>query len=419
MSLGKTLLWAVVGVSTLLSGHFLSAQPPARNDVQNPRSQSPRPTEEARQVAQSTNTFAIDLYKKLKTEDENLFFSPASIATALAMTYAGAEGQTERQMAEVLHFRLEEDRLHNGFADFSQILNSTGKGYQLTMANRLWGQKDYPFQPGFLTLTRKAYGAELAPVDFAQSEQARRQINDWVEKQTQGKIEDLIPSGLLDSATRMVLTNAIYFKGKWAAEFSKNATKPTPFHISEGKQVNVPMMHQKESFPYAETGDLKLLELPYGGQDLSMVVLLPKKQNALADLESQLSAESLAEWSKSARKQEVLVFLPRFKMTAEFELAKVLGALGMTLPFSDRADFSGMSSAEDLMISEVLHKAFVEVNEEGTEAAAATGVVVRVTAAPAEPVVFKADHPFLFLIRDNRTGAILFLGRVMNPNAAS
>ncbi len=374
--------------------------------------------ESAKEVAQSTNEFAFELYKQLSKEGNNLFFSPASISTALAMTYAGAKGQTEQQMAQVLHFKPEEKQIHEGFGGLSQLLNSTDKGYQLNMANRLWGQKTYPFQPEFLTTTQKNYGAELAKVDFAQAEQTRQEINAWVEKQTQGKIEDLIPSGVLDSRSRLVLTNAIYFKGTWANEFSKKATADAPFHLSQDKPIDVPMMHQSKEFPYTETDDLQLLELPYGGDDLSMVVLLPKKRNGLEDMESKLTAQNLEAWTKALRSKEVQVFLPKFKLTSEFRMADVLRAMGMTLAFSDQADFSGISTAEDLMISEVLHKAFVDVNEEGTEAAAATGVVVRVTAAlPQEPIVFRADHPFVFLIRDKRTDAVLFLGRVMNPKS--
>lgn len=373
-------------------------------------------TENVKEVAQATNKFAFDLYKQLRSGQDNLFFSPTSLSTALAMTYAGAEGKTEQQMAQVLHFDQEEQQLHDGFGTFAKILNSHAKGYQLSMANRLWGQKTYPFQPEYLKLTQQVYGAELAQVDFAQSEKTRQEINAWVEKQTNGKIEDLIPSGVLNSMTRLVLTNAIYFKGTWAEEFSKKATQEAPFHVSPGKQVQVPMMHQTEKFPYAETDNLQILELPYGGDDLSMIVLLPKQKNGLTDLENSLSDENLQTWAKGLRKREVQVYLPKFKMTSEFRLGDVLRVMGMALPFSPQADFSGISSAEKLMISEVVHKAFVDVNEEGTEAAAATGVIVRATAAiPQEPLVFRADHPFAFLIRENRTGAVLFLGRVMNP----
>lgn len=376
-------------------------------------------TDDVRAVARSNNRFAFDLYQHLREDKGNLFFSPASISTALAMTYAGAGGPTKTEMAQVLHFDLAEERLHGGFGTLGEILNSAEKGYRLSMANRLWGAKTYPFRPEFLKTTREQYGAELAQLDFARTEEARQTINAWVEEQTNGRIEDLIPSGVLDAMTRLVLTNAVYFKGAWDEEFSKRATQDAPFRLSRDRQVKVPTMRQTDRFGYAETDDLQLLELPYEGHDLSMVIVLPKSVDGLPDLETKLTAESVQKWMSGLRRRDVRVFLPRFKLTSQFELADVLRAMGMPLAFSERADFSGMSTVESLMLSQVVHKAFVDVSEEGTEAAAATAVVVAPTAAPAgdrdEPVVFRADHPFVFLIRDNRTGAVLFVGRVVNP----
>ncbi|MBW3595725.1 MAG: serpin family protein [Planctomycetes bacterium] len=376
-------------------------------------------TDDVRAVAKSNNQFAFDLYGRLHEQRGNLFFSPASISTALAMTYAGAEGQTEKQLAQVLHFRIPEEQLHAGFGTMTEVLNSDQPGYRLNMANRLWAQESYPFRPEFLAVTRKQYGSELAQVDFAQkAEQARQIINAWIEEQTNGKIEDLIPPSVLDAMTRLVLTNAIYFKGAWEEEFSKEATEDAPFHLSHDRQIETPTMRQKEDFRYAADDDLQILELPYAGRDLSMLVLLPKEIGRLGELERRLTAENFQKWTSGLRKREVQVYLPKFKLTSQFAMSNVLRGMGMELAFSDQADFTGMSTAEELMISEVVHKAFVDVNEEGTEAAAATGVVVAATAAPVqqEPVVFRADHPFVFLIRDNRTGAILFLGRVANPN---
>lgn len=375
-------------------------------------------TDKARAVAQESNRFAFDLYNRLREQEGDLFLSPASISAALAMTYAGAVGETEKQMARVLHFNLPKAKLHAGYGTLTEILNSQQPGYRLNMANRLWAQKGYPFQPEFLTLTRDRYGAELAPVDFArQTEQARLAINAWVEEQTQGKIEDLIASGDLDAMTRLVLTNAIYFKGAWAKEFTKDATKDAAFHLSSDRRIMTPLMHQTDDFLYAAKDDLQILELPYAGGDLSMVILLPKQVDGLARLESQLTAEKVQQWTSDLRQRQVQVSLPKFKLTSRFYLSEVLQSLGLTLPFSPQADFSGISTAEDLMISEVIHKAFVDVNEEGTEAAAATAVTIRVTAAPIvqEPVVFRADRPFLFFLRDNRTQAVLFLGRLTNP----
>jgi serpin B len=386
----------------------------------------PTITPDAKAVAQSNNQFATDLYARLSAKDAgNLFLSPYSISTALAMTYAGAEGRTEKQMAEVLRFTLPEKQLHAAFASLresSQPGDSKTAGFQLRVANRLWGQQGYHFMPAFQQTVRTNYGAELAPVDFARrSEEARQTINAWVEKETEEKIKDLIQPGLLDSTTRLVLTNAIYFKGTWTDEFKTQATKDAPFHLTGQEQVSVPMMQQTHRFKYGTIEDVQILELPYGkNRDLSMVILLPKEVGGLAKAEKTLTSDKLPETLAGLRPREVQVFLPRFKMTAQFQLKSVLESMGMTLAFSaGQADFSGISTEEQLFISAVIHKAFVDVNEEGTEAAAATAVGIRVTSAPVrdEPVVFKADHPFVFLIRDNRSGSMLFLGRLTNPKA--
>jgi len=372
-------------------------------------------------VVEGNNRFATDLYARLgQKTSKNLFFSPYSISTALAMTYVGAAGETEKQMAQVLHFTVPKVELNYAMARLrSSFLADTKKGYQLRVANRLWGQKGYEFLTEFLQTTRTDYGAELAVVDFALTEQARREINGWVEKQTEEKIKDLLAPGVLDPRTRLVLTNAIYFKGNWQEKFSKDATQDAPFHLSADKEVTVSMMHQTERFGYRAVDDLQILEMPYAKGELSMIVLLPKGIEGLSLLEKKLTLEKLQEWSKGLRRQRVIVYVPRFTMTSEFSLKDTLQALGMTLAFDDqKADFSRMSRSEGLYISAVVHKAFVDVNEEGTEAAAATGVVMMPTAAPVapeEPPTFRADHPFLFLIRENQTGSILFMGRVTNP----
>jgi serpin B len=375
-------------------------------------------TDDMRAAARSGNEFAFDLYGRLKGGEGNLFFSPASISTALAMTYAGAAGQTEREMAGVLHFDLPQRRLHAAYGTLGEVLNASNKNYQLSTANRLWAAKTFPFRPEYLTLTRQSYGAELAQLDFARTEEARRTINGWVEQRTNNRIQDLIPPGVLERYTRLVLTNAIYFKGNWADEFHKGVTEDQPFRLVDGGKTNAPLMRQTNDFRYGEADGLQLVELSYAGGDLSMLILLPREVG-LEPLEKQLTAENVERWSSEMGSREVELYLPRFKTTSQFRLSQTLAAMGMPLAFSDDADFSGMSSAEALKISEVVHKAFVEVNEQGTEAAAATGVVLAPTsAAPGvqePPVVFRADRPFAFLIRDGRTGAILFLGRVADP----
>jgi serpin B len=373
-------------------------------------------------VVKEENQFATDLYGRLKDKTlGNLFFSPYSVSTALAMTYAGATGETQKQMAEVLHFTVPEQELHQAMARLREnLLAGMEKGYQLRVANRLWGQQGYGFLPEFLQTTRKFYGAELGVVDFAQKTEATRQeINQWVEKQTEEKIKDLLAPGVLDPQTRLVLTNAIYFKGNWQEKFEKEATRDAPFHLSADNEITVPMMHQTDRFGYKAIEGLQVLEMPYAKGELSMVVLLPKEIEGLSELEKKLTPGNLQAWTEGFRRQKVIVYVPRFKMTSQFGLKDTLQALGMTVAFdAGKADFSRISRGEGLCISAVVHKAFVDVNEEGTEAAAATGVVMRATAArfqPEEPPTFRADHPFLFLIRDNQTGAILFMGRVANP----
>jgi serpin B len=378
------------------------------------------PSTEVRAVVEGNNQFAIDLYARLRAgQSDNLFLSPGSLSTALAMTYAGAKGETAQQMAQVLHLRLPQEKLHPAFRDLHRTWDVKGKesGFRLSVANRLWGQKGFHFLPGFLTITHEDYGAELAQVDFArQTEPARQRINAWVEEQTQGKIRDLIPPGVLDAMTRLVLTNAIYFKGEWTEPFRKEATQVAPFDISPRQQTDVPLMYRMDDLRYWAGDGLKMLELPYGKGALAMLILLPDEIDGLSALEAKLTTDNLSRWQSRLRKQKVRVYLPRFKLTSQFQLAEVLKAMGMTRVFTPReADLSGMSSEAELFLSAVIHKAFVEVNEEGTEAAAATGIAVKATAAIREPAVFRADHPFVFLIRDNRTGSILFLGRLVNP----
>lgn len=375
-------------------------------------------------IVNGNSEFAADLYSYLKDKTSgNLFFSPYSISTALAMTYSGAAGETQKQMAQVLHFSVPKAELHGAMARLREsLLADRQKGYQLRVANRLWGQKGYEFLPEFLESTQQFYGAELGVLDFAQAaEEARQAINAWVDKQTEQKIKDLLPPGTLDAMTRLVLTNAIYFKGNWQEQFEADATEDASFHVSADREVTVPMMHQTERFGYRAADGLQILEMSYAKGELSMIVLLPKEIEGLSVLEKKLTHENLDQWTKGLRRQKVIVYLPRFKMTSQFGLKDTLQAMGMRLAFEPgKADFSAMSRSEELFISAVIHKAFVDVNEEGTEAAAAMGVVMMPTAAPMEPEeppVFRADHPFLFLIRDNKTGSILFLGRVVNPKA--
>ncbi len=377
---------------------------------------------DAKAVAEGNNQFATDLYARLRTDEPtNLFFSPYSISTALAMTSAGAKGPTEKEMARVLHFSLPQDRVHPAMAQLSKTLTPQQKrpDFQLRVANRLWGQQGFRFLPPFLQITKENYAAELGRVDFKlQTEKSRTEINTWVEEQTEHKIKDLLAQGVLTADTRLVLTNAVYFKAPWANEFNKSETKDAPFHISNTKEATVPMMHRTGRFRYAELDELQILELPYGQGNVAMLALLPKKTTGLADLEKNLNGENLKKWTADLKSRLVELTLPKFKMSASFSLKAVLESLGMKLAFSDRADFTGITTDEPLAISAVIHKAFVDVNEEGTEAAAATAVTIVALSAPLQPetpVPFRADHPFVFLLRDRATGSILFLGRLANP----
>jgi serpin B len=373
-----------------------------------------------KRLADGNNAFAYDLYASLQREEGNLFFSPYSISTALAMTYSGARGETAKQMAETLHFALEPASLHPAFAALAKHLQEVQKkgDIALNIANALWIQQDFELLKQFLKIIETSYKANLFQVNFNRDwEKVRGNINTWIEKQTKGKIKDLLAPGVLSNLTRLVLTNAIYFKGNWASQFEKELTQDEPFWPTPDKNVMTPMMHQQNSFKYGENDFLQVLELPYAGEDLSMVILLPREKDGLVELEGKLKVEPLTSWMAESSFREVDVYLPKFKMTSQFNLSATLKAMGMKDAFSEKADFSGMTSGPQLSISDVIHKAFVEVNEEGTEAAAATAVVVGVTAImePQPVPAFRADHPFMFFIQDSHSGGILFLGRLMNP----
>jgi len=374
-------------------------------------------------LAGGNTAFALDLYARLKTVDGNLFLSPYSISTCLAMTFAGARGDTAAQMAQTLHFGTNQNQLAASFNELQEQLNQEQEknGMELDFANGIWAQKDHVFLAAFLDVARQSYGANLRQIDFrTRSETARTEINDWVGHETKGKITDLIQPGVVNPATQLVLVNAIYFKGQWAREFDKQNTANAPFSVTSTQKLPVPLMNLTADFKYAEVGGLQLLELPYAGDGFAMVVLLPRDVDGLKNLENLLNKQTLDHWLTQARELNVAVLLPKFKLAAQFSLAKPLGEMGMTDAFSPGADFSGMDGERDLFISAVVHKAFVDVNEEGTEAAAATGVVMRMNAVrmPRPTPIFRADHPFIFLIRDLHSGSILFLGRVVDPTRA-
>lgn len=402
-------------------------------------SQSTKPRDTSPQVDQAdlaelvtgNSSFAFDLYQALRQEKDNLFYSPYSISVALAMTYAGARGETKRQMAETLHFTLSQEKLHPAFNALDLKLASRGreptakggKPFKLKVANALWGQTGYSFLPEFLDLLAINYGAGMRLVDFASApEAARITINRWVSDQTEGKIQDLLPAGSITPSTVLVLTNAIYFSASWHYPFDEKLTQDGVFHLLDGTEVTVPMMHQRELFNYAEGNGYQAVELPYRGKDkfsweLSMVILLPEA-GRFEEFESSLDAARVAAIISEFERKPVDLAMPKFSYDSSFSLGKTLAAMGMPLAFGSAADFSGMDGTRNLSIGDVVHKAFVSVDEAGTEAAAATAVIVLTAAPPAPEAVMSIDRPFIFFIRDIETEAILFVGRVLNPVAS-
>jgi serpin B len=376
-------------------------------------------------LVNGNSAFAFDLYQALRGAEGNLFYSPYSISLALAMTYAGARGETEQQMADTLHFILSQDRLHPTFNGLDLELASRGEGakgkdgegFRLNIVNALWGQKDYHFLPAFLDLLAVNYGAGLRTLNFIGApEESRITINEWVSDQTEGRIEDLIPKGLINTLTRLVLTNAIYFNAAWQYPFEEGATQNDTFYLLNGDESTVPMMRQTKSFGYAEGDDYQAVELPYDGRELSMVIMLPQSGQFEA-FEASLDTKQVDAIVARLEHEQVDLMMPKFEYESSFGLKKALATMGMPVAFSEGADFSGMTGNRDLFIADVVHKAFVSVDEAGTEAAAATAVVMELTAAPGTPVTVKVDRPFIFLIRDIETGAILFVGRVLDPSA--
>jgi serpin B len=382
-------------------------------------------------VVRGNNALAVDLYHRLRRLSAfsrgNIIFSPYSILSALAMTYAGASGKTRAEMAKALRIALTDARFHAAFGELRRRLMVAGqKNLRLLVANALWPQKDFTLSPGFLRLIATHYGRLVFPQDFKRhAEQARLKINAWVARVTMDKIKDLIPAGAVGSLTRLVLTNAIYFKGAWLIKFDPKQTREADFTLANGRKVKVKMMRltaaQGEPIAhlrYGDWGGFKVLELPYAGKRLSMIIVLPRAHDGLARLEEKLNPTDLTRWiGRLQEKRVVLVALPRFKITTpSVDISGVLKALGMRDAFAG-GDFSRMDLSRQIYISAVFHKAFIEVNEAGTEAAAATAVGIYIQVKPRQaPPVFKADRPFLYLIRDNQTGAVLFLGRVMDPN---
>jgi serpin B len=395
-----------------------------------PGSNEPAPAASATELAElveGNTAFALDLYQALRAEaDGNLLYSPYSLSLALATAYAGARGETERQIAGTLHFSLPQEQLHPAFHTLAQELDSCsadtggtdGQSFRLNVANALWGQEDYRFQPEFLDLLATNYGAEMGCLDFAREEGARRVINDWVRQQTEGQIQGLIPTGILSAMTRLVLTNAVYFNAAWAQPFEPRHTQRGAFYLLDGSSMTVNMMRQTGSFAYAEGPDYQAVALPYAGDETAMVILLPAPGQFEA-FERSLDARRVEAILEGLAEREVALTLPRFEFESGFKLQTALAAMGMPLAFTPEADFSGMAPGRELFLGDVIHGATISVSEAGTEAAAATAVEILATGDQAPPpVTMRVDRPFLFLIRDGQTGTQLFVGRVVDPRAA-
>jgi len=436
---------ALAGSAVYMSYHGSQTQPPVASPTPNPTvsptssptpdsttnasSSVPLPTGKPRAATNAeittavtaNNTFTFDLYNRYAGKTGNIFFSPYSITTALAMTAEGAKGQTATEMNKVLHVSQSADSQRTAAASVYNDLNASGQPFTLNTANALWAEKTYQFLSNYLTLVANYYGGKVTNLDFVGAAEASRQrINSWVAAQTHNKITNLIPQGAIDGFTRLVLTNAIYFKGTWVLQFDKKLTKKADFHVDDSTTVQADMMTlvgEKALFNYAENSDAQVLQMPYSGKKLSMVIILPKG-NSTATVEGKLNASYVSTLESTLTNQRVNVYLPSFTFKTTYGLGDDLQALGMPTAFdASKADFSGMDGTTDLYIGAVVHQAFVAVDEEGTEAAAATAVMIQTSAVmnPKPIPDFRADHPFIFLIQNDSTGEILFIGRVTNP----
>lgn len=397
-----------------------------------PLSPAATPPADIEAAVLGNNAFAGDLYQNLAASraGKNLFFSPFSVSSALGMTWEGAKGATADEMRSVLHVPQadgkpwETARMHAAIGELSKKFNQPDQSFSLVVANALWVEKSMPLREEFLASIQPHYDAKLAPMDFiAEPEAARKQINTWVEEKTKDRIKDLIPAGVIDADTRLVLTNAIYFKAAWPSEFQKELTQEQDFQLADGTKAKVPSMHNPSVNLARHKGkDFEVVELNYEGASVVMTIVMPDSPDGLPAIEKALTADSWKTWTAGLKFTSTDLYLPKFKMETDYPLSEPLQKLGMPLAFTPgKADFTAITDSPDgskLFISAVIHKAFIEVDEKGTEAAAATAVTIQATSAimePEEPKLLRIDRPFLFAIRDRESGTLLFLGRVMDP----
>jgi serpin B len=363
------------------------------------------------------NQFAFDLYKNISQKPENLFYSPFSISAALGMTYTGSKGNTEKQIADVMNFAANDAAFYNNYQAYLHSINKLNNDtVSIYTANSFWAQVDFKFKKEFVEIIRNHFSGEIKNVDFIkEAEKCRLEINKWVEVKTNNKIENLIKPGLIDDLTRLVLVNAIYFKAPWEMPFNEKATKKMDFKTDETSVVSTDFMTAENNYKYYTEEDFSAIEIPYKKGSLSMLIILPSDNNSFKALNKNISNAVYDKINSALVIKKVKLTLPKFKATCEFELSDVLKSMGMQDAFTDKADFSGMTGKKDLKISKVVHKSFINVDEAGTEAAAATAVIIRIKSVPMNVVEFKADHPFMFIIRENTGGSILFAGNVYNP----
>ena len=412
-----------------------AANPPQVQEGQLVRADVDRATttdatdEEVAAVVAGNTEFALELFRAAAAEGGNTFLSPYSIAAALTMTYAGARGLTADEIAETLLFGVDGDRIHTVRNELDlrvttipePLPDDPREPMSIEIANSLWGQYDYPFLEDFLTTLAESYDAGMNLVDFvADAEAARVEINDWVEDQTRGRIVDLIPQGVIDSMTRMVLVNAIWFKASWAEQFEPEATADSTFHTLTGGETTVPFMNGGGLIPYTAGDGFEMVRMPYAG-DASMVVLVPD-EGRFEEIAEQLDSQFLAAALTGATTRDIDLAFPKFEFTSEFGLSETLQEMGIVEAFAspggdDGADFTGMTEPRELFIQDVIHQAFVSVDETGTEAAAATAVIIGLTSVSEQPLAVKVDRPFIFLIEHSSTGEILFIGQVVDPAA--
>jgi len=367
-------------------------------------------------IISANNQFAIDFYSKIKDQDENIFFSPYSISSAFAIVNEGAQGETSKEIFDVFGFPEDEDKRRIEFSMISNSLNKEDENFNLKVANALWIADRYNLKQEYVENAKKHYDSEVSTVNFV-SDEGVDKINTWVEEKTEKKIKNILQPGSTNELTVFAVTNAIYFKGTWVTQFDEKKTREMKFWLDNNENVNAQMMNLNPTeFSHAQFENFQMLQLPYKGERLSMMILLPNQLDGLSSIEESISIKKLKDWTDKLNPRKIIVSVPKFKLETDYDLYKSLPQMGMPLAFSEKADFTGMIEPKGVYIQQAIHKAFVDVNEEGTEAAAATAVSGGFQSGGPTYPQFIADHPFMFLIQDNESGAILFLGRVMNPN---